>query len=90
MKNKFLFASVAIVAFIGLISCDSNESGSNVSFRGGGNKPVYVKGASCKEGGCQCDGYMGTITPSGNYKGKCINSDGWGHTCGHSPSDHGL
>lgn len=60
----------------------------NVPFRG--DKYVYVKGAKCTKGGCHCDGYKGVQTSTGLYKGACQNTDGWGHTCGHSPKDHGL
>ena len=53
-------------------------------------KRVKVSSAKCKHRGCKCDGYVGYETPSGAYKGPCQNSDGWGHTCGHSPREHGL
>jgi hypothetical protein len=59
----------------------------NPSFQG--NKLVRTD-AKCKKGGCRCSGYIGYKTSGGLYKGACQNSDGWGHTCGHSPKDHGL
>lgn len=62
----------------------------NPSFKGGGMQPIYRPGKTCNHGGCRCDGYKGYRSPGGPYKGKCLNSDGWGHLCGHSPSDHGL
>lgn len=100
---KKLLLSICTILALGFVSCGGGESGgsetyynegynsggSEITFKGG-DKAVYVKGATCGESGCHCDGYMGTQTPSGRYKGKCINTDGWGHTCGHSPSDHGL
>ncbi len=63
----------------------------NPSFKGG-SKAVSVKvnGCSGGAGGCQCTKYIGTLTSTGLYKGRCQNSDGWGHTCNHSPENHGL
>lgn len=59
----------------------------NPSFQG--NQLVRTD-AKCKKGGCRCSGYIGYKTSGGLYKGACQNTDGWGHTCGHSPKDHGL
>lgn len=64
---------------------DSTGFGSDLS-----EKPVIVKGASCKHSGCYCSEYHGKQTSTGQYKGKCTNTNGWGHTCGHSPEEHGL
>jgi len=55
-----------------------------------GNKKVKVTDAPCNHRGCRCNAYIGYQTPSGTYTGKCQNSDGWGHTCNHSPEEHGL
>lgn len=63
---------------------------SSPSFKGKGNKRVKVTNAPCKHSGCRCSAYIGYQTPSGSYTGKCQNSDGWGHTCNHSPEEHGL
>lgn len=54
------------------------------------NKHVKVTNAPCKHRGCNCRAYIGYQLPNGRYSGKCQNSDGWGHTCGHSPKEHGL
>ncbi|MCC8118169.1 MAG: hypothetical protein LIP09_05385 [Bacteroidales bacterium] len=37
-----------------------------------------------------CSGYWGYRHQNGTYEGNCRNSDGHGHTCGHSPQHHGL
>ena len=42
----------------------------------------------CKS--CKCSGYHGIKHDAGTYEGKCSNSDGYGHTCGHGPEKHGL
>lgn len=39
---------------------------------------------------CGCSGYWGYKHGNGTYEGKCSNSDGHGHTCGHGPEKHGL
>ena len=44
----------------------------------------------CGRGSCKCSGYWGIKHHNGTYEGSCRNSDGYGHTCGHSPKDHGL
>ena len=60
---------------------------SNISFKGG----TFVKtNYKCKHNSCDCSGYWGYKHSNGTYEGKCQNSDGWGHTCNHSPEDHGL
>ena len=53
-------------------------------------KRVKVTNAPCRHKGCQCRAYIGYELPNGQYKGPCQNSDGWGHTCGHGPQEHGL
>lgn len=37
-----------------------------------------------------CSGYWGYKHGNGTYEGSCSNTDGHGHTCGHSPEKHGL
>lgn len=60
---------------------------SNIPFKGG----TFVKtNYKCKHNSCDCSGYWGYKHGNGTYEGKCQNSDGWGHTCNHSPEDHGL
>ncbi|MBQ9664892.1 MAG: hypothetical protein IJV33_00270 [Bacteroidaceae bacterium] len=44
----------------------------------------------CTNGNCQCRGYWGKKHDSGTYEGRCSNSDGFGHPCGHGPEKHGL
>lgn len=39
---------------------------------------------------CDCSGYWGYKHGNGTYEGRCSNSDGHGHTCGHGPEKHGL
>ena len=52
---------------------------------------TFVKtNAKCGRGNCRCSGYWGIKHNNGTYEGACRNSDGYGHTCGHSPQDHGL
>ena len=52
---------------------------------------TFVKtNARCRRGNCQCSGYWGIKHYNGTYEGSCRNSDGFGHTCGHSPQHHGL
>ena len=59
----------------------------NPSFQG--NSRTFVKTSyRCED--CSCDGYYGYKHQNGTYEGKCSNTDKWGHTCGHSPEDHGL
>lgn len=60
---------------------------SNITFKG--NKIVRTKN-KCSHSGCHCSGFVGELSPAGIYKGSCQNTDGWGHTCGHSPREHGL
>lgn len=55
-----------------------------------GDKAVKVTHVKCKHSGCHCDTYVGYQLPNGRYKGACKHGDGWGHTCGHSPKEHGL
>ena len=51
----------------------------------------YVKTRNkCTNGNCQCRGYWGKKHDSGTYEGRCSNSDGFGHPCGHGPEKHGL
>lgn len=37
-----------------------------------------------------CSGYWGYKHGNGTYEGRCSNTDGHGHTCGHGPGKHGL
>lgn len=37
-----------------------------------------------------CSGYWGYKHGNGTYEGRCSNTDGHGHTCGHGPEKHGL
>lgn len=39
---------------------------------------------------CKCSGYHGIKHDAGTYEGRCSNSDGYGHSCGHGPEKHGL
>lgn len=39
---------------------------------------------------CSCKGYWGYKHGNGTYEGKCSNRDAGGHTCRHSPQQHGL
>lgn len=63
------------------------SSGSNVSF-GSSTTRIVQTTASCDA--CDCSGYKGIKHDAGTYEGDCSHSDGWGHSCGHSPSHHGL
>ena len=63
------------------------SGGSNVSF--GAHTTTFKKtNAQCDE--CSCSGYWGTKHDAGTYEGACSNTDQFGHSCGHSPSHHGL
>lgn len=55
-------------------------------------KKEAVRTVSTKKGcsRCDCDGYIGIEHLNGTYEGNCSNSDGHGHTCRHSPKNHGL
>ena len=66
-----------------------NPSGSNPSF-GSSTRKLVQTDASCDNGACQCRGYKGYKHDNGTYEGLCQNSDGYGHTCRHSPEKHGL
>lgn len=44
----------------------------------------------CKKSLCKCSGYWGIKHDAGTYEGYCRNTDGYGHSCGHGPRDHGL
>ena len=49
----------------------------------------FVKtGYRCKK--CSCSGYWGYKHLNGTYEGNCMNTDKYGHRCGHSPQHHGL
>lgn len=62
-----------------------------ISSMSGDKYKSFVKtNAKCRRGHCQCSGYWGIKHYNGTYEGSCRNSDGFGHTCGHSPQDHGL
>ncbi|MBR5210998.1 MAG: hypothetical protein IKV91_00320 [Bacteroidales bacterium] len=61
------------------------------SLMAGDKYKSFVKtNAKCGRGNCRCSGYWGIKHYNGTYEGACRNSDGYGHTCGHSPQDHGL
>lgn len=68
-----------------------NNRYSGPSFKGQTSwfKKTSNKCRTCK-GGNGCSGYWGIYHTNGTYEGRCSNSDGWGHTCGHSPEHHGL
>ena len=85
------------------MSDDSNES--NISYQEDelDTFEVATRGSStayggtftktnnkCKHSLCQCSGYWGYKHQNGTFEGNCSNSDGFGHTCRHSPQDHGL
>ena len=63
----------------------------DISLMAGDKYKSFVKtNAKCKHRNCQCSGYWGIKHYNGTYEGACRNSDGFTHTCGHSPQDHGL
>lgn len=72
-------------------TCGGRGTVSSPSF--GGQTSWFVKTtykcSICKSGN-GCSGYWGIYHTNGTYEGTCKNSDGWGHTCGHSPEKHGL
>lgn len=72
----------------GMINVNS-ASGPNVSF-GSSTRRLVQTDAECDYGACQCSGYKGYKHDNGTYEGLCQHSDGYGHTCGHSPEKHGL
>ena len=56
------------------------------------NKTFVRTSYGCKicKNGKGCSGYWGYYHSNGTYEGRCTNSDGWGHPCGHGPEAHGL
>lgn len=69
------------------ISSDDNTSGGyHVIFKGSTFEKTKAKCSKCS----RCSGYWGYKHLNGTYEGDCRNSDGHGHTCGHSPQCHGL
>lgn len=63
----------------------------NPSFGGNNKVAVSVSVNQCNGlGVCSCKTYKGyKIAGTNNYVGKCQNFI-YGHTCGHSPREHGL
>lgn len=85
MKCKNLILA-ALVAAAGVLSAFTTLN-ANTEYQ----RPTFVKtNARCGHSNCSCSGYWGFKHTNGTYEGSCSNSDGWGHTCGHSPSSHGL
>ena len=67
----------------------SSTSGPNISF-GASTRKLVQTDAECDHGSCNCSGYKGYKHDNGTYEGLCQHSDGYGHTCGHTPEYHGL
>lgn len=44
----------------------------------------------CTHSACHCSGFWGYKHLNGTFEGRCSNSDGNGHTCGHTANYHGL
>lgn len=85
-KKKRVFIAITTL----VISCIIGLSVTSIDAAASGDKAVKVTHVKCKHSGCHCDTYVGYQLPNGRYKGACKHGDGWGHTCGHSPKEHGL
>ncbi len=76
--------SIALIAQ-SFVSSEPPSSSANDKYR------TFVKTKNkCQKSNCNCSGYWGYKHGNGTYEGKCQNSDGHGHTCGHGPEKHGL
>lgn len=96
MKKKVIIAvaalAVSAVAIAGLSMKETSQTKDTPSASKKGSTEFVKTNAKCRRTNvCDCSGYWGYIHyPSRKYEGRCQNSDGHGHTCGHSPADHGL
>lgn len=85
MKKIYMIAIAGIMA-VGVAFMSSNAVAS--SNKSVDNKTFVKTKNRCQK--CSCSGYWGYKHLNGTYEGSCSNSDGHGHTCGHSPEKHGL
>ena len=93
MKKIFALVAAAAFAVLGVYSYSQayadNNTQTSVPTATGDKYRSFVK-TSARCGKCSCTGYWGYRHNNGTYEGSCQNSDGHGHTCGHSPQNHGL
>lgn len=88
MKKKFILFAICI-AVCAVVLAMNVVNGPEAELSGDKYKTfVKTKNKCTKCNGCT--GYWGYKHYNGTYEGKCSNSDGWGHTCGHGPEKHGL
>ena len=86
MKKKIIGVVVTVILGISATSIASIEKGTDLS---GVSDKTFVKTRNkCSK--CSCSGYLGYKHKNGTYEGSCLNTDNYGHRCGHSPERHGL
>ena len=84
-----------VASYYGPVNCPLCQGAGQIVAPGGSNPSFGARttslvqtNASCDE--CGCSGYRGIKHDAGTYEGDCSHSDGYGHTCRHSPTHHGL
>ncbi|MDE6271582.1 MAG: hypothetical protein K2M31_01065 [Muribaculaceae bacterium] len=93
MKIKKVLKGMLAVAAVATITLASQSFTTNAKtdVPSSYNNVTFVKThARCGKSNCSCSGYWGYKHQNGTYEGACSNTDGHGHTCGHSPQSHGL
>lgn len=89
MKNILSLAVTACFALAVAFAGYSTATASSNKLQDKYKEFVKTK-SKCEKSNCSCSGYWGYKHNNGTYEGSCSNSDGHGHTCGHSPQNHGL
>jgi len=64
------------------------NGGAGITFERKNNATFKKTNIKCDK--CSCSGYWGYYHTNGTWEGPCQNTDKFGHTCRHSPEQHGL